>query len=261
LDDSPPDKALENLVAQTADAFGVPYALVSLTLDDGHWFKSHTSRSEGAHEARNPAFDASFCSYVVESGQPVLVSDAAVHPSFAAIPLVRGGIVSTFAGAPLVTRRGDVLGALCILDTKAGAIAPARVDVLARLAKRMAAELELRSEARSSALEVIRLTEKLAQEREKHLLSKTGHAVLEAVLSQLDGGVVVADGKGRVVYANRAAGELLNLPAHRMMGVSREAFLRECAVLYEDSGAFLAKLSSARGGLKALTYEIEQERP
>ena len=261
LDDTPPDKALENLVAQTADAFGVPYALVSLTLDDGHWFKSHASRLEGGHEARNPAFDASFCRYVVESGQPVLVSDATVHPSFAANPLVRGGIVATFAGAPLVTRRGDVLGALCILDTRAGAIAAARVDLLARLAKRIAAELELRSEARSSALEVIRLNEKLAQEREKHLLSKTGLAMLEAVLSQLDGGVVVVDGKGRVVYANRAAGELLNLPAHRMMGVSREDFLRECAGLYEDSAAFLAKMSSARGGLRALAHDIEQERP
>jgi PAS domain-containing protein len=260
LDDTPPDKALQNLVAQTVDAFGVPYALVSLTLDDAHWFKSHASTSAGALEAR-PVFDASFCRYVVESGQPVLVSDATVHPSFAANPLVRGGIVATFAGAPLVTRRGDALGALCILDTRAGAIGAARVDLLARLARRVAAELELRSEARSSAIEVIRLNEKLAQERERHLLSKTGLAMFEAVLSQLDAGVVVVDGKGRIVHANRAAGELLDLTAHRMMGMSREGFLRECAGLYEDADAFLAKMSSARRSLKALTHEIEQERP
>ena len=45
------------------------------------------------------------------------------------------------------------------------------------------------------------------------------------------------------------------------MGMSREGFLRECAGLYEDADAFLAKMSSARGSLKALTPEIEQERP
>jgi hypothetical protein len=97
--DSPPDKALEDLAAQTADAFGVPYVLVSLTLDEGHWFKSHTRSSEAPLDSRRPPFDASFCKYVVESGQPVLVSDATMHPIFATNPLVRSGIVTTFASA------------------------------------------------------------------------------------------------------------------------------------------------------------------
>jgi PAS domain-containing protein len=217
--DSPPDKALEDLAAQTADAFGVPYVLVSLTLDEGQWFKSHTRSSEAPLDSRRPPFDASFCNYVVESGQPVLVSDATMHPIFATNPLVRSGIVTTFAGAPLVTRDGDALGSLCILDSRMGSIAPARVDVLATLAKRIANELELRSK------------------------------------------VVVVDHDRRVVYANRAACELMDVPAHRAMVMSRDEFLRECAGLFEDSVGFLSKFSATAGVLKAFTCEVEQERP
>jgi PAS domain-containing protein len=261
LNDTPPDKALQDLVSHTAEAFGVPYAIVSLTVDEGHWFKTHAHFPNGSAEARNPAFDASFCGYIVEAGHPVFVSDATTHPTFAANPLVRGGIVACFAGAPLVTRDGDALGSLCILDVKPGAIPPACVDVLGRLAKRVADDIDLRAKSRASALEVIRLNEKLAQERERHQLSKGGLALFEAVLSQLDEGVVVIDRDQRVVYANRAAGDLLDLPAHRMMGMPREELLRDCAGLFEDSEAFLAKMAPARMGLKAFTCDLEQERP
>src|SRR5215510_2965781 len=41
LDESPFDKSLQDFVSQTADAFGTPYATVSLTVEEGHWFKSH----------------------------------------------------------------------------------------------------------------------------------------------------------------------------------------------------------------------------
>jgi PAS domain-containing protein len=213
------------------------------------------------HETRSASFDGTFCRYVVESGQPVLVSEASVHPTFAAHPLVRSGIIASFAGAPLVTRDGDVLGALCILDSRAGAIGAARVDVLARLAKRVADELEVRSKARSSALEVIRLNEKLALERDRHLLSKTGLAQLEAILSQLDEGLIVVDREHRIVYANRAAGDFLDVQAHRITGVVRDDVLRDAAALFDDHDGFLAKMSAMRTGFKAFTCEFEQERP
>jgi PAS domain-containing protein len=81
------------------------------------------------------------------------------------------------------------------------------------------------------------------------------------VLSQLEGGVVVVDHERRVVYANRAACELMDVPAHRAMDMSRDEFLRECAGLFEDSAGFLSKFSAAAGVLKAFTCEVEQERP
>jgi PAS domain-containing protein len=261
LDDAPPDKALQDLVSHTAEAFSVPYAIVSVTLDDGHWFKSHAHLPSGPQEARNPTFDAAFCAYVVDAGHPVLVSDATMHPTFVSHPLVRGGIVACFAGAPIVTRDGDALGSVCILDAKPGAIPAACGDVLGRLAKRVANDIEQRDKSRASALEVIRLNEKLSQERERHQLSKGGLALFEAVLSQLDGGVLVIDREQRVAYANRAAGELLDLPAHRMMGMPRVELLRECAVLFEDPEAFLAKMSPVRIDLKTFTCDLEQERP
>jgi PAS domain-containing protein len=261
LEDGPSDKALQDLVSHTAEAFGVPYVVVSLTLEEGHWFKSHASPPLGSVEARTPAFDSSFCRYVVEAGQPVLISDATMHPTFATNRLVRGGVIGSFAGAPLVTRDGDVLGALCILDVKAGGIAANRVDTLARLAKRIAEDLELRSKARSSALEVIRLNEKLAQERDKHQLSKSGLAQLEAVFAQLDGGVVVIGGEDRVLYANRVAGELLDLPAHRMAGMKWDDFLQECGGVFDEPEAFMSKMAGSRAPQRATAHEFEHDKP
>jgi PAS domain-containing protein len=261
LDDSPSDKALDTLVAQTSEAFTVPFAIASLTLDDGHWFKSHVNPANGATEARNLSFDASFCSYIAEAGHPVFVADAAVHPKFAANPLVRKGIVGTFAGAPLVTRDGDAVGAICILDKKRGSISTAKADLLARLARRVAEDIERRSKARASALEVIRLTEKIAQDRDKHRQSRAQLAQLEAVFAQLDGGIIVIDREQRVVFVNRAAGELLDVSAHRMTGISRDELLRECSTIAEDPEGFLTKISPIRIGLKAFTCEIELERP
>src|SRR5262249_41573339 len=122
-------------------------------------------------------------------------------------------------------------------------------------------EIELRTKARSSAFEVMRLNEKLALERDRHLLTKTGLGQLEAILSQLDGGIVVVDRENRITYANRAAGDFLDMPAHRMTGVQRADFVRDAAALFFDSEGFTAKMSSARSGLKAFSCELEQERP
>jgi GAF domain-containing protein len=186
INDGPLDPMLEELVAQTAESFGVPVATISLSLDDKQWFKVHVRSGAGLVGIRGFAQDAAFSAYIIESGHPLLVADAAAHPVFASNPLVRSGGVASYAGAPLTTPDGDVIGALCIVDTKPASIQPDRVDVLARLAKRLAAELELRSKARSSALEVIRLTERLAREREEHQISQAELLNRLATTTELD---------------------------------------------------------------------------
>lgn len=150
VDEAPPDASLQLLVEQTARAFGVPIALVSIILEDRQWFMAHYGLSGHILEARGTPRDIAFCRHVVEgdSPEPLIVPDATVHPVFATNPLVTSGAVRSYAGAPLVTSDGHILGTLCILDSKPSGIGAEQVERLVALASHVAHRLESRRASR-----------------------------------------------------------------------------------------------------------------
>ena len=253
-------RVLKELLAQSAEAFGVPLALMSLTLDDVEWFEVYTRAGTDIGTSQRNQLGESFCSYVLESGQPVVIQDASAHPAFASNPLVRNGTIASGAGVPLTTPDGDVLGALYVFDPRPAVIEPSWVDMLSRLADRIAAELDLRSKARSSALEVIRFTEKLAQERESHQVAKRAVTHLEKMLAELDGGVLVMNHAHEIVFVNPAAARFLGSSVGRLEGVNRDQLVRTCAKLVGDSEQLAEKIAPAPGGLPS-SYELELKKP
>jgi GAF domain-containing protein len=260
IDEGPSARVLKELLARTAEAFAVPLAVMSLTLDDTAWFEVYTPPGAELSQMQRGLLDESFCSYVLESGQPVVVQNASAHPAFASNPLVRNGTIASAAGVPLTTPDGDVLGSLYIFDPRPAVIEPSWMDMLSRLAERVAAELDLRSKARSSALEVIRFTEKLAQERESHQISRKALSHLENMLAQLDGGVMVMNQAREVVYANPAAARFLNCTVGRLEGISHDQLVRTCAKVAVESELLGDKIAPLPGGLPS-SYEIELKKP
>src|SRR6185503_4798953 len=75
VDEGPSVRVLKELLAQTAEAFAVPLAVVSLTLDDVAWFEVYAPPGAELGGAQWSLIDESFCSYVLESGQPVVVQN------------------------------------------------------------------------------------------------------------------------------------------------------------------------------------------
>ncbi|MET0594050.1 MAG: GAF domain-containing protein, partial [Polyangiaceae bacterium] len=116
IDEGPSARVLKELLAQTAEAFAIPMAVISLALDDVNWFEVFTPPGTDIGETQRVLLDETFCSYVVDSGQPVVVQNAGAHPALASNPLVRNGTIASGAGVPLTTPDGDVLGALYIFD-------------------------------------------------------------------------------------------------------------------------------------------------
>jgi len=260
IDEGPSARVLKALLAQTAEAFAVPLAAASLTLDDATLFEVYTPAGTDLGETQRTLLDESFCSYVLESGQPVIIQNASAHPAFASNPLVRNGTIASGAGVPLTTPDGDVIGALYIFDPRPALIEPSWVDMLSRLAERVAAELDLRSKARSSALEVIRFTEKLAQEREHHEVSKKALNHLENVLTALDGGVMVMNRAREVVYANPSAARFLSCSVGRLEGMTRDLLVRTCLKLVGSADDLADKLAPAPGRLPS-SYDLELKKP
>lgn len=78
--------------------------------------------------ARQTPLTHSFCQHAVLSGEPVIVHDARQHPVLKDNPAVPLGVVA-YAGIPLVTPDGLVLGSFCAIDTKPREWTPEQIEV------------------------------------------------------------------------------------------------------------------------------------
>jgi GAF domain-containing protein len=248
VDDEPPDEVLQKLVEDTARAFDVPIALVSFILEDRQWFKAHFGLSPEIAAARSTAREISFCRHVVEGDlcQPLVVPDAASHPYFAANPLVMSGVVRSYAGAPLVTPSGQILGTLCIIDTKPLNIGPDEVDALVSLARRVAGELELKSWS--------------------HRASAAGEsgatlALLEAVCSSVESGILVLDAGRKVLLANKALEEIFGIPTSQILEMTREEFILRNSSRCDDRIEYLRMMRVLPDGPFSAREVFEMVKP
>ena len=261
VDEGPPEEELTRIVQETAAKFGVPVALITLVLEDRQWFKAHVGLEGPLLEQRGSPRDWSFCSHVVQGRSPLVVPDALVHPSFAENPLVRDGSLRSYAGAPLETAGGDILGTLCIMDKKPMAITAADVDQLVLLARMVAGELELRAHRKRLAASHARLAPVVQDEGSPGKSYVTALTYLSAVLENIDNGVFLLDGTRRLVFANRALAELWGTSVDALLGRERDDVLREVSQQFASPGEFLDKLRTAPSGPFALRGEFELERP
>lgn len=127
----PPDPVLDALVAETAVLFAVPITLVSIVTRDEQCFPARV----GLDATATPRA-ISFCGHAVLAAQTLVVGDATRDPRFAGNPLVLAApFIRFYAGAPLVSGEGGVIGTLCIIDTvprQASSIDTARLEAQAR---------------------------------------------------------------------------------------------------------------------------------
>ena len=116
--------------------FNVPIAAVSLTDEDRQWFKSRVGSGPQTPRDKAP------CAEVTRLGDMLIVSDISKDSRFKGGTLDRQG-VRFYAGAPLTTRDGFTLGAMCVLDTKPRTLSQDEADLLTDLAAMVMAQVEL----------------------------------------------------------------------------------------------------------------------
>ncbi len=107
--------ALDGVAARVAAALDVPIALVNLVADTQVLLAGiHGVPAEHpAARAGVVAVEDAFCPYTVSTGAPYVIEDATTHPAHADSALVRHGGLASYAGVPLATATGRVLGAVC----------------------------------------------------------------------------------------------------------------------------------------------------
>ena len=188
--DKPAHATLERYCRVVTKALGVPIGLVSLVDDHRQFFAGAVGLAGGLRET---PLSHSFCKHVVEDGALLVVEDARRHPRVAGNGAVVDLNVVAYAGQPIVTPEGHVLGSFCAIDGEPRRWSERELEILADLAESVGAEIELmrRAErAERSEQELASINEELeAQLAQQGSATQTAAHDLRTPLSVLTFGV------------------------------------------------------------------------
>jgi GAF domain-containing protein len=120
-------------------------SLVSVVLDEAlHVAASHGTAGLWLDDTRGHPIEWSFCATSVGTRDAFVVENAAVHPVHASNPLVTQDGVRCYAGVPLISSRGFVLGNLCVVGMEERTFDEQEMTALRGLAREAVARIEAR---------------------------------------------------------------------------------------------------------------------
>jgi PAS domain S-box-containing protein len=151
LFEHPDHPAFDRLAALTARLLRAPVALISLVGDTSQHLSGAVGLDEPWASLRETPLSHSFCQYVVSSGQPLVVANAPEHPLVCGNPAIVDLHVIAYAGVPLRSSDGQIVGSLCAIDTSPRAWGEDDIAMLRDLALTAETELSLRREVRLRA--------------------------------------------------------------------------------------------------------------
>ena len=227
--DTPPEEELDNLTQLAAHICGTPMALISLVDASRQWFKSRL----GVEFTGTPR-EYAFCAYAILQPDLFIVPDALKDPRFRSSPLATSGpAIRFYAGAPLVSPDGHVLGTLCVMDRVPRHLTRTQAEVLRALSRQVMNHLVMRRQLHQLRDELLEL----------HRTEK-----------RLQNGKQTVEASGRIKY------ELLqNLGLHARESLTDIGKLTEQVLageLTSKQRGFLSTVKTRANELLALTNQI-----
>lgn len=227
----------ERLVRIAQETIRVPVVLISLVDDHRQFFLSQVGLPDSwAAEGETP-FSHSFCRHVVDLGEPLLVEDARSHSVLKDNLAIRDLGVIAYAGVPIASSEGHVLGAFSVIDTEPRSWTSSEVDLIKAFAAGASASLELLSEKEIA----VRLAEELEESR----------VLVRQVTENMDDVLWLLDTETfRLIYVSENAAKMWDITAEEFIeDVSRfrekihPADLPQLEVLFAN--AFKGQVSAA----------------
>ena len=133
-------RRFDEVSRKVAQAFGAPIALVSLGNEGGH----PGDEAVDPHVTGQPAHE-SLDAHVVAANEVLVSEDVTEDPRFADDPLVLEKGIRFYAGAPLRTRSGLVVGSLSVIDTQPRQFSETDRQRLQTMADELMVDLERQS--------------------------------------------------------------------------------------------------------------------
>lgn len=149
--DTLPEQAYDDITRLASQICGAPIALITLIDSERQWFKSKVGL-----DVQETSRDVAFCAHSLNKPNELLVVPNALEDErFANNPLVTGAPdIRFYAGAPLTTGNGAVLGNLCVIDDKPRHLSEEQLQALRALARQVMVQMELRLRVSDLALQV-----------------------------------------------------------------------------------------------------------
>ena len=140
--DTLPEQVYDDLALLASHICSTPISLVTLVDHERQWFKARVGVT-----MTETSRDSSFCSHAIAHPTDVLtVADTHRDPRFWDNPFVTGEPMARFyAGAPILTERGEALGTVCVIDRKPRELHAREVFALQALARQAAVLFKLRA--------------------------------------------------------------------------------------------------------------------
>jgi two-component sensor histidine kinase len=186
--DTPAEQGFDDIVHLAREICATPVALVSLVAADRQWFKA----KEGFDACETP-IEQSVCAHALQS------SDLLIIPDLALDPRTRGNTLVTeephirfYAGAPLITAAGIIIGTLCVIDRvpRPHGLTTAQAENLQRLAGQVMTQLDLRRALKEQ--HEVEAQRQLLNAELSHRLKNT-LAMVQAIANQTLRGVTEQD--------------------------------------------------------------------
>lgn len=138
------DEILDEYTRKAAEEFQLPVSLVSIILDDVQKFAASTGLEGWLAETNGSPVEWSFCANSIRSGKPFIVEDAPNHDMVKSNPLVTVEGIRCYAGAPLVTKNGYVVGNFCVLGSEERTFSDAEIERVKEYARKIMDRIESR---------------------------------------------------------------------------------------------------------------------
>ncbi len=141
--DTATDPAFDRITNLASRILKVPISTVTLVDEDRQFFKSQVGLPETLAQARQTSLSHSFCQHVVALNQPLIVTDAREHPLVYDNLAIPDNNVIAYAGIPLMTSDGNVIGSFCAIDNQPRVWSTDDIAILTDLAALVMTEIEL----------------------------------------------------------------------------------------------------------------------
>ncbi len=199
--DRNPDPALDELTELSAVLSNADYAYIGWMDFNRLWFKSRFG-----FKATEQPRSTTACQWLLEMGQPLLITDAGEDARFppTGVPLLGAKPCRSYAGVPLVSSAQQLIGTLAVLAQDPDRFNRQHITLLEVLGRQVVTRLELyaRIRAQEQAVRARQRTERaLAMER----------CFVAATLDSVPALVAVLDTSGRTVRLNQSCAQLTGL--------------------------------------------------
>ena len=222
LFDTPAEPRFDLVARLAATQFRTPFAFINLIGRERQY-----SKSAFGFQPLNVARAESFCAHAILQDDVLVVCDTLADQRFCELPLVKEGMKARFyAGAPLISRTGQRLGALCIIDAKPHERFSSRKKALLR--------------------DMAALVVEQFYLRRNELLNET----VTQFANSTELACISVDAQARIEFINRAALDLFDCDPEEIVGRNLTTILSE-----RDKPAAMLAASLAGDGPQGRTFE------